>query len=391
MKHEVYYQQFLTKNPYPRSLKSLEVIQGFSTLYLKNKDKKIINFSSSDYLGLANHPLLIERAHAFANSYGTGAAASRLVSGNLPCYAELETQLARALKQPAALILGTGFQTNQSVLEALLHSSVLPAKPLVFCDKLCHVSMLTGIRTSPHFQRFRHNDFDHLQRLLEKYKDSPCPKFIMAESIYSMEGDQANLALLSQIAAENQAFLYVDDAHAFGVYGVDGWGMTPEYADHIAITMGTFSKALGGFGGFVGCSETLKEYLINQCRGLIYSTGLPPTVLGAISAAIELVPTLQAERQRLTAMSMQLRAFLQEEQLDYGISSTHIVPWIIGDAEKTLRASQLLEQEGIFAVGIQPPSVPVGKSRIRFCLSASHTDADLERLFQGIKKVKAQL
>ena len=391
MKNEKYYQQFLNNNSYPRSLKSLEVIQGFSSIYLSDNGKKIINFSSSDYLGLANHPHLIARSHEYAKHYGMGSSASRLVSGNFDCYMQLEAELAKALNKPAALIFGTGYQTNQAVLEALLNPQVLGQEPLIFCDKLCHASMLAGMASFLHLQRFAHNDLTHLRILLNKHKQSERPKFILAESLYSMEGDQADLENLSKIAEEYEAFLYVDDAHAVGVYGTHGWGTAGEYAEKISIIMGTFSKALGSFGGFIGCSETIKNYLINKCRGFIYSTGLSPAVLGAIKAAIELLPQLDTARIRLWDRAAQVRAFFRQEGLNCGESTTHIIPWIIGDAQKTLYASQLLEQKGILGMGIRPPSVPAGKSRIRFCLTAAHSDEDIQQLIQAVKQVKAKL
>lgn len=391
MSHDKYYQTFLDTHSHPRFLKSLEVIQGFSSIYVNYNNKKMINFSSSDYLGLSNHPLLIQRSLEFTKRYGAGSSASRLVSGNLDCYAEIESRLATALNKPTALILGTGYQANLSVLETLFNSDVLGAEPLVFSDKLCHASMLAGMTSLKRLHRFRHNDLTHLQVLLDQYADSNRPTFILAESVYSMEGDQANLSELCDLAKKYEAFLYVDDAHSIGVYGENGWGKAREHTEDISIIMGTFSKALGSFGGFVGCSETIKNYLVNTCKGLIYSTGLPPGVLGAISASIELLPHLNDARNRLLNHAAQTRDFFTREELDYGESTTHIIPWIIGDAKKTLQASQLLEQEGILGTGIQPPSVPHGKSRIRFCLSAAHSEEDIQHLYHAIRHVKKKL
>jgi 8-amino-7-oxononanoate synthase len=154
--------------------------------------------------------------------------------------------------------------------------------------------------------------------------------------------------------------------------------------------MGTFSKSLGSFGGYIGCSELLRDYFINKCRGLIYATGLSPAVLGAISAAIELLPELSARRERLHQTAKKVRAFFTEMNLDYGSSESHIIPWIIGDAETTLKVSRLLEDHGILATTIRPPSVPVGRSRIRFCLSALHKDEDVEVLMSAIAQVSKQ-
>lgn len=373
MSHEHRYQHFLTQNPYPRRLTT---------------HQNLINFSSNDYLGLATHPLLITRSQEYLKKYGTGSTSSRLVVGNFAEYEALELTLANALGKPAALILGTGYQTNLSVLEALLDPTILGAEPLVFCDRLCHNSMLTAARHSARMLRFQHNDLSHLKTLLEKYANTDQPKFILVESIYSMEGDTADLAGIIQLAKTHNALLYVDDAHAVGVYGAKGWGLAADYADDIDVIMGTFSKGLGSFGGYIGCSKTIRDYLINHCKGLIYSTGLPPAVLGAISAALELIPQLAPARQQLLTNARKLHEFFQENNLPTGNATTHIIPWIIGDAKKACRTSELLEQCGILGTTIRPPSVPTAKSRIRFCLSASHSQADLDQLMQAIQKVE---
>lgn len=299
-----------------------------------------------------------------------------------------ESQLAAAIGKPAALILGTGFQANTSVLEALLDPHILGQEPLVFCDRLCHVSMLTTTRYLARIKRFQHNDLNHLHELLKKHAHSNRPKFILVESLYSMDGDTADLKNIIELAKNVGAFLYVDDAHAVGVYGAQGWGLAAEYANEIDVIMGTFSKALGGFGGYIACSQTIRDYLVNKCRGLIYSTGLPPAVLGAISAALEVVPTLDHERRSLAANAAYLRQLFQQHKLSYGHSTSHIIPWMIQDAERSVRSSELLAKEGILAAAIRPPSVPLGQSRIRFCLSKDHNSEKINALLHAIQKVE---
>ncbi len=383
MEQESYYKNFLKNNPYPRKLQTYE--NNSSPLYLTKNGRKLINFSSNDYLGLANHPLLIERTIEFAERYGASASSSRSVTGNAIFHEEIEQKLAVALNKPAAIILGTGFQTNTFVLESLLDPNILGEKPLVFCDRLIHSSMIATTRYITRLHRFSHNDLSHLELLLEKYSDSSQPKFILTESVFSMDGDQINLPQLIALAKKHKAFLYVDDAHAVGVYGKNGWGFASE-APEIDVVMGTFSKALGGFGGYIGCSETVRDFLINKCKGLIYSTGLPPAVWGAIAAAIDLLPSLELQRKQLLKNSARLREFFQKNKLNIGQSTTHIIPWIIEDAKKTLRISEALEREGIIAGTIRPPSVPLGQSRIRFCLSAGHTENDLNQLISAVQK-----
>jgi 8-amino-7-oxononanoate synthase len=384
MSAEIHYQHFLLQNPYPRQLKNYFSGEAAPT-HLFNAGKKLINFSSNDYLGLAKHPLLLARSHEYAKRWGVGAASSRLVTGNIDAYAELENQIATALGKPSALILGSGYQTNISVLEALLDADVLTQKALVFCDRYVHNSMLATTQHIARVLRFQHNDLAHLQVLLEKYADSKQPKFMLVESIYSMDGDQADLEEIIALAEQYNAFLYVDDAHAVGVYGTSGWGIASAHATKIDVIMGTFSKALGSYGGYLACSTTLRDYLINKCRGLIYSTGLSPAILGAMAGAIELLPQLDMARQELHRKAKQVREFFLALGLDCGQSSTHIIPWIVGDAEQTVLMSARLESRGILAATIRPPSVPAGKSRLRFCLSSAHTEADIHEMLEAVK------
>ncbi len=364
------YQQYLATNPYPRKLK----------IY----SSSLLDFSSNDYLGLAKHPLLIEQTKMFTGKYGVGSSSSRSVSGNTDIYEMLEHDLAYALGKPAALIIGTGYQTNYSVLEALLDPC---DSPRVFADRFCHASIFAGIKNFKTLTRFHHNDLHYLKKKLESVKDASTSKFIVAESLYSMDGDLADLSTLIQHAKVHQALIYIDDAHAVGMMGQNGWGCAREYASEIDIVMGTFSKALGSFGGYVACSTEIKNYLINKCKGLIYSTALPPGVLGAIDASIKLIPSLSKERERVNRLGHYVREFFTEHQLNFGKSTTHIIPWILGDAEKTVKASHLLLEQGILGAPIRPPTVPTNQCRIRFCLSAAHTDVEVEQLLNAIKKV----
>ncbi|HSW70468.1 MAG TPA: pyridoxal phosphate-dependent aminotransferase family protein [Gammaproteobacteria bacterium] len=387
---DAFYSRFTREYPYPRQLRAYHS-GSFPKAHIFREGKKLIDFSSSDYLGLGKHPFLIARSQEFAKRFGTGSGSSRLVCGNLAIYEQLENQLAASLGKEAALILGTGFQANATILEALLDESVLKNSPLVFCDKSCHASIYTGLLRLSQFHRFHHNDLDHLQLLLNKKASSSQPIFIIVESVYSMDGDQSDLLRLIDLAEKYQAVLYVDDAHAIGIYGSRGWGKAADFSQKIDLIIGTFSKALGSFGAFLACSQVVREYLIHRCKGLIYSTALSPAILGAISASMELLPHLNQERQRVIQWSQSIRKFFDEEELSYGESDSHLVPWIIGSAEKTRWVAQQLEEQGILGVPIQYPTVPSNKNRIRFCVSALHEAEDLELLFSSIKKVKKKL
>lgn len=345
--------------------------------------RELVNFSSNDYLGLSRHPEVIERARRWLVEFGAGSGASRLVTGHLAAMEALEAKVARAKQAEAALILASGWQCNASVLPALLDRALWEDEPLVFADRLIHASLHAGLELSGvRRHRYRHDDLGHLESLLKAHAGKPGPRFIVTESVFSMDGDVIDMAALAQLAARWDAFLYVDEAHATGVLGPRGFGLSPGLG--IGLAMGTFSKGLGSFGAYVACSARLRQYLINRASGLIYATALPPAVLGAMDAAMDLVPRMEAERTRLQLMAGHLRNGLKAMGLDAGPSASQIVPLILGDERRTLGIAKALENRGMLAVAIRPPTVPPGTSRIRFALSAAHSDADIDRLLAAI-------
>lgn len=336
-----------------------------------------VNFSSNDYLGLSMHPALIERAREWAGRYGAGSAASRLVTGNLEPFERIEAKLAALKGSEAALVMASGFQANAAVLQALFERSVLGDDPLVFADRLNHASMHFGCQAAGVRQhRYRHCDVGHLETLLSKHADAAAPKFILTESVFSMDGDIAPMADIAALARTHDAFLVCDDAHATGVLGEGGKGLSAG-AD---LVIGTFSKALGSFGAYAACSSILHDYLVNRCTGLIYSTALPPAVLGSMDAALDLLPELEAERDHVAALAGRFRAEAAELGYDTGPSATQIVPLIIGDAREALALSARLADAGFWATAIRPPTVPPGTARLRFAFSAAHTQAQLDAL-----------
>ncbi len=340
------------------------------------------DFSSNDYLGLSHHPELIRRACDYAARWGAGAGASRLVAGNLPPFPVIEAKLAAAKGTEAALLFVSGVQANLTVLPALLDARYLGAEPLVYADRLNHASLIQGCVAAGARQiRFRHNDLGHLEELLARDKGSPRPRFIVTESVFSMDGDCADVPALRALSERYGAFLYLDEAHATGVLGETGFGLAHGLRQGLA--MGTFSKGLGGFGAYVAGSAALREYLVNRCGGVIFATALPPAVLGAMEAAVDLVPALGAERAHLAAMAARLRGALNAAGLDTGLSTTQIVPLILGAEARALEVARALEAEGFLGVAIRPPTVPAGSSRIRFAVSARHGEADIDALSEA--------
>lgn len=364
-----------------RNLRPFGKTQGS---HIVRDDKKLCNFSSNNYLGLAQHPALRARAMEWTQAWGTGTGASRLVCGNLELFQKIEEKLARAKGKEAALLMASGYQTNATVLAALLNRRILGADPLVYCDELNHASIHQGCRSAGVRPiRYRHNDPDHLETCLRQDAQQNRPRFIITESVFSMDGDRPNLDQLIDLSDKYGAFLYLDEAHAMGVLGPDGFGLATPYGDRVDLVMGTFSKALGSFGAYVACSAKLRDFLINRCPGLIYSTGLPPAILGANDAALDLVPQMTAERHWLQGAAERVRRAFHEAGLDIGGSTTQIIPVIVGSEEKALGLSAVLEANGILGVAIRPPSVAQGESRIRFTITAAHEDADIDRLIAG--------
>jgi len=337
----------------------------------------LIDFSSNDYLGLARHPLLIARAAEWAARHGAGAGASRLVTGTHAAHLAVEAKIAAFKGAEAALLFPSGWHGNAAVLAALLKAA---PGTLLFTDRLIHASLHAG--AAGHRQiRFRHNDLDHLEELLAAQDGGP--KLIVTESVFSMDGDRADLARLGTIARAHDAFLYVDEAHATGVLGPQGRGLSAAYpgAD---LVMGTFSKALGCFGAYVAGSRALIDYLVNACGGFIFSTAPPPAMLGAIDAALELVPGMDAKRARLAGHGEHLRARLNASGIDTAESATQIVPAIVGGAAEALALAEALHEDGLLAAAIRPPTVPPGTSRLRLALRATHSEGDIDRLADAI-------
>ena len=380
------YQAFLAERAHDGLERSLTAVAAPEAREIRVEGRPYINFSSNDYLGLRFHAALIGRAMDWAEAYGVGAGASRLVTGNLDLFAPIEAKVARLKHKPAALVMASGFQTNAAVIQALLDRTVLGAEPLVFADRLNHASMHFGCQAAGVRQiRYRHGDASHLGELLSQYQGDSRPRFILTESVFSMDGDVAPLADIAALARAHEACLIVDDAHATGILGEGGAGLSAE-AD---IVIGTFSKALGSFGGFVASTETVRDYLVNRCAGLIYSTALPPPVLGAIDAALDVVPGMNVERAGVASLAERFRAGAEGAGLDTCTSTTQIVPVILGSAETALAISLLLRQAGLWVTSIRPPTVPAGTARLRLAFTAAHHESDIDRLLDVLSTADA--
>ncbi len=355
-----------------RRLRSFGVIEGG---LCDGNRRPLVDLSSNDYLGLSRHPLVTTRAAEWARRHGAGAPASRLVTGTRDITLAVEEKLAAFKGREAALLFSSGFQANATVIPAL--ARVGAGDTAIFSDELNHASIIHGARAARcPVHVFRHNDLDHLDALLAGHAGR---KLVATESVFSMDGDRADLDRLAQVAARHGALLYVDEAHATGILGPQGRGLAAAVPG-IDVVMGTLGKAFGAFGAYVAGSRALVDWLTNRCSGFIFTTALPPPVLGAVDAALELVPGMDAERARVAASAQRLRAALTAQGISTLASTTQIVPAVIGAEADTLAASAALEAEGFIAVAIRPPTVAAGSSRLRLAINSTLNAPDLDRL-----------
>ncbi|KJS31546.1 MAG: 8-amino-7-oxononanoate synthase [Desulfatitalea sp. BRH_c12] len=364
-------------------VRELQAVENAEGSWVRVGGRAMVNFCSNDYLGLAGHPALKQRAADYIKRYGAGSGASRLVCGNHVFFAPVEERLAALKGAEAAMVFNSGFQANVSILAALADR-----ESLILSDRLNHNSLIQGARLARcRIEIFDHNDLDHLQALLEKSSGRGFSRiFIVTESIFSMDGDQCPIDDMVSLARRFGAILVVDEAHATGVIGLRGMGLT--CGKGVDVVIGTFSKGCGAFGAYVACSRKVRDYLINCCAGIIYSTALPPAVLGAISGALALIPEMDAERHRLHGQADFLRNSLHRLGWDCGRSTTQIVPVIVGKESDTLALSEWLKKNDIFASAIRPPTVEENKSRIRLTVTLLHCEADMQRVVDAFEQWK---
>ncbi len=348
--------------------------------------RNAINFSSNNYLGLADHPVLTEAATQALDRAGFGAGASRLIAGNLAVHRALETRIARWKKTEAALLFNSGYQANVGLVSALAGP-----EDVIFSDALNHASLIDGCRLSrARLEVFRHLDMEDLAARLRAAPPAR-RRLILSDSVFSMDGDRAPLARLCELAAAHGALLVIDDAHAIGVLGQDGIGLAAVPGVHLQ--MGTLGKALGGFGAYVAGPQPIIELLANRARSFVFTTALPVPVVAAAHAAIDWLPSDEGRtrRERLAAVADRFHRGLAELRLTVPASASHIVPLRVvdGDPRRAMQASDALLSRGVFAQGIRPPTVPPGTARIRFALMATHTDQHLDSALAALSDQRA--
>ena len=350
--------------------------------YITIHDKKMLNLASNDYLGLASNIQLREQFFDETpnSARWMSSSSSRLLTGNFAEYEQLEASLSQAFHGRSALLFNSGYHMNIGILPALADS-----KTLILADKLIHASMIDGIRLSTaKYVRYRHNDLAHLSQLLHKYHEDDAFEriIIVTESIFSMDGDETNLAEFVRIKKQfSKVMLYVDEAHAIGVRGEQGLGCAEQYGvmDEIDFLVGTFGKAIASIGGYLICHQVIRDYLINSMRPLIFSTAQPPICMAWTDFIFKKVLHLNTERQHLQQLSQSLQQAVQAKGFDCP-STSHIVPVIIGESTKTVEKAKALQNAGFYIMPVRPPTVPQNSSRLRISLTAQIQQTDLHQL-----------
>lgn len=371
-----------------RSFRILESGQG---TYINVAGRMLMNLASNDYLGLAAHPCIVQAVKEAVDRWGWGAGASRLVSGTMTIHADLESRLATFKGAEAALVCPTGYQANLAAIRGLAGRG-----DVIFLDKLNHASIIDASLArgparleAPVVRVFPHRDYRRLERLLDKAKGTR-RRIIVTDSIFSMDGDFADLSMLVELKSRYDALLIVDEAHATGVWGEHGRGLAEamDVTEKIDVAVGTLSKALGGLGGFIAASREIIDWLVNTARPFIYTTALPPAACAAAMAALDLVEREPGRRLGLIRMA----AWFREQVagglgLDIAGSCSQIIPIIVGPVDRTVELSRALEEAGFLVPAIRPPTVPKGKSRLRISLCADHQQTDLARLLDVLGTV----
>ena len=360
-------------------------------LYLVRDGVSMLNLSSNDYLGLADNVALKSEFLQTLNPQTCrfSSTSSRLLTGNYPAYTRLEKRLAQLYGAESALVFNSGYHANSGILPAVTDN-----RSLILADKLVHASIVDGIGLSKaRCIRYRHNNYEQLERLVAENADQYERIFIVTESIFSMDGDESDLPRLVTLKRQYpQVYLYLDEAHAFGVRGELGLGCAEEQGvvGDIDFLIGTFGKAAASMGAFVICSETMKQYLVNTMRPLIFTTALPHVNLEWTLFIVNKICDMQERREHLAQIGRRVREVLNPLNGDI-VSSSHIIPYVLGESERTVEVALRLQHEGFYLLPVRPPTVPPGTSRLRISLNAECSDSDIDRLITTLQHIQSSL
>lgn len=352
-------------------------------------DRKVINLSSNNYLGLANHERVKKAAISAVEKYGAGAGAVRTIVGNMDIHEKLEVKLAEFKREEAVVVFQSGFACNAGTIQAITGKG-----DLIISDELNHASIIDGVRLSRADKAvFRHSDMLHLEEIVKSKRNNYQNVLIITDGVFSMDGDIAKLPEIVEIAEKYNCLTYVDDAHGSGVLGENGRGTVDHFNLHgkIDFSIGTLSKAIGVVGGYVAGSKTMKEWLLHRGRPILFSTALPPAAVGAITESVTMLIESSEYTDKLWKNAKYFKERLAKLGYNIGKSETPITPIIIGDEAKTMEFSKQLLENGVFVSGIVFPTVPMGLGRVRCMISSNHTFDQLDQAIQIIENVGKQL
>ncbi len=377
-------EEFLLERKKAGLLRNLNPVSWRKHSRICINSKEYIDFSSNDYLGLSSHPKLIEASKKAVDEFGAGSGASRLMSGDLKLHHLLEEKIAKFKDKEAGIVFNSGYQANIGIISALCSKL-----DCIFSDRLNHASIVDGILLSgARFFRFQHNDVRHLELLLKKERKKFKDALVITESIFSMDGDKAPLKEIAKLKEKYDFSFMVDEAHSTGIFGARGSGLVEEeeVSEKVDLIMGTFSKALAGFGAYLACSRKIADYLINSCRSFIYSTALPPAVIAGNLMSIQLVQQEPWRRKKLLDLACFFRRALEKRGFK-PLGASQIVPIIIGDNLKTVKFTQDIQKKGFWVLAIRPPTVPQGQARLRFSLTVNHEKEILSTLVNELANI----
>ncbi|PAB60756.1 glycine C-acetyltransferase [Anaeromicrobium sediminis] len=369
--------------------RKLPILEGANESEVILNGKKVINLSSNNYLGFANHPRLKRAAIEAVEKYGVGAGAVRTIVGNMDIHEKMETLLAKFKREEAVMSFQSGFNCNAGTIQAIAEKG-----DLIISDELNHASIIDGARLSRADKTiYKHNDMDSLEEVLKLKRDKYRNLLIITDGVFSMDGDIANLPDIANLAEKYSAMTYVDDAHGSGVLGESGRGTVDHFNLHgrIDFSIGTLSKAIGVIGGYVAGSKTMQDWLSHRGRPLLFSTSLPPAAVGSIIEAVKILMETTEYTDRLWDNAKYFKEKLGKLGFDTGNSQTPITPVIIGDEAKTMEFSKKLFEKGVFVSGIVFPTVPKGTGRVRCMVTAAHTKEQLDRAVDAFEKVGKEM
>ena len=369
--------------------RSRRIISSPQGVIVEMDGKSLINFSSNDYLGLANHPQVISAFKQATDNYGVGSGSAHLICGHSYSHHALEQELAGFTGRDRALLFSTGYMANLGVITALLGRG-----DAVFEDRLNHASLLDGgLLSTAKFKRYCHNDLEDLQHKISKV-NTENRALIVTDGVFSMDGDMADLPALAAVAKQNNAWLMVDDAHGFGVLGETGAGVIEKQGltqQQVPVLMGTLGKGFGTFGAFVAGSDVLIETLIQKARSYVYTTAMPAAIAEATRASLKLVIKDNWRREKLNGLVKRFRVGAGQLGLALMNSDSAIQPLLVGDSECAVQLSEMLLEQGFLVGAIRPPTVPKGQARLRVTFSANHNEQQVDQLLEALSVASAKL